>query len=166
MTLQGAQPSRAGQGRAKGPKGKKETVVKTRLRYQSERVAGSSHKRRVMKTRLRAPAEPSQRHLPRQKPYQKHPRSLHHGICQDKNLTRTTRRAFATAFAKSPKTLGGRAYTKGRSPSGRSLNGISCVGGLTDTKSGTPNIHIKHSAAEGILTPEGAQASRATGFDP
>ena len=60
--------------------------MKTRLRYQSERVAGSSHKRRVMKTRLRAPAEPSPRHLPRQKPYQKHPRSLHHGICQDKNL--------------------------------------------------------------------------------
>ena len=26
---------------------------------------------------------------------------------------------------------------------------FSCVGGLTDTKSGTPNIHIKHSAAEG-----------------
>ena len=66
----------------------------------------------------------------------------------------------------SPKTLGGRAYTEGRSPSGRSLNGISCLGGLTDTKSGTPSIHIKPSAAEGILTPEGAQASRARGFNP
>ena len=41
-----------------------------------------------------------------------------------------------------------------------------CVGELTATRSGTPNIHIKYSAAEGILTPEGAQASRATGFDP
>ena len=49
-----------------------------------------------------APAEPSPRHLPRQKPYHKHPRSLHHGISQDKNLTTSTRGAFTTAFAALP----------------------------------------------------------------
>ena len=43
---------------------------------------------------------------------------------------------------------------------------FSCVGGLADTKSGIPNIHIKHFAAEGVLTPKGARPSRATGFDP
>ena len=48
-----------------------------------------------------APAEPSPRHLQRQKPYNyKHPRSLHHGICQDKNLTTSSRGAFTTVFAK------------------------------------------------------------------
>ena len=47
-----------------------------------------------------APAEPSPRHLPRQKPCHKHPRSHHQGICQDKNLTTSTRGAFTTAFAK------------------------------------------------------------------
>ena len=97
-------------------------VVKIRLRYQSERVAGSSHKRRVITTRLRAPAEPATA-FAKTTTYQKHPWSLHHRICQDKNLPRSTRGAFATAFANSPKTLGGRAYTKGRNPSGRSLNG-------------------------------------------
>ena len=43
------------------------------------------------------------RHLPRQKPYQKHPRSFHHGIFQDKHLTRSTHGAFVTAFANSLK---------------------------------------------------------------
>ena len=53
------------------------------------------------KTLPQVPAEPSPRHLQRQKPYhQKPPRSLHHGICQDKNLTTSTRGAFTTAFAK------------------------------------------------------------------
>ena len=52
------------------------------------------------KTLPQAPAEPSPRHLPRQKPYHKHPRSLHQGICQDKNLPTSTRGAFTTAFAK------------------------------------------------------------------
>ena len=53
------------------------------------------------KTLPQAPAEPSPRHLPKQQPYHKHPRSLHLGICQDKNLTLSTRGAFTTAFAKS-----------------------------------------------------------------
>ena len=58
------------------------------------------------KTLPQAPAEPSQRHLPRQNPCHKHPRSLHHGMCQDhQNLTTSTRRAFTTAFAKTTKTL-------------------------------------------------------------
>ena len=91
------------------------------------------------KTLPEAPAEPSPRHLPRQKPYQKHKPSA----------GEPTRREEVP--------VGGVSMA-------RFL--FSCVGGLTDTKSGTPNIHIKHSAAEGILTPEGAQASRATGFDP
>ena len=52
-----------------------------------------------MKTFPQAPAEPSPRQLPRQKPYHKHPRSLHHGFCQDKNLTTSTRGAFTTAVA-------------------------------------------------------------------
>ena len=56
------------------------------------------------KTLPQAPAEPSPRHLPRQKPYHKHPRSLHHGICQDKNLATSTRGAFTASFAKT-KTL-------------------------------------------------------------
>ena len=37
-----------------------------------------------------APAQPSPRHLPRQKPYQQSPQ---YGICQDKNLTPSTRAA-------------------------------------------------------------------------
>ena len=49
------------------------------------------------KTLPQAPVEPSPPHLPRQKPHHKHPRSLHHGICQDKNLTTSTRRAL-TAY--------------------------------------------------------------------
>ena len=97
-------------------------VVKTRLRYQSERVAGSSHKRRVMTTRLRAPAEPSPRHLRRQQPTRSTRGAFTTAFAKTKNLSRRTRGAFATTFANSPKTLGGRAYTKGRSPSGRSLN--------------------------------------------
>ena len=56
------------------------------------------------KTLPQAPAELAPRHLPRQKPYHKHPRSLRHGICQDSNLTTSTRGAFTTAFAKT-KTL-------------------------------------------------------------
>ena len=55
-------------------------------------------------TLAQAPAEPSPQHLPRQEHYHKHPRSLHHGICQDENLTTGTRGAFTTAFAKT-KTL-------------------------------------------------------------
>ena len=68
------------------------------------------------KTLPQAPAEPSPRHLPRQKPCHKHARSVHRGICQDKNLTTSirlhrgirqdknlatsTRGAFTKAFAK------------------------------------------------------------------
>ena len=47
------------------------------------------------KTLPQAPEEPSPRHLPRQKPCHKYPRSHHRGICQDKNYTTSTRRAFA-----------------------------------------------------------------------
>ena len=52
-----------------------------------------------------APAEPSPWHLPRQKPYLKHPRSLHNSICQVNNLTTSTRGALTTAFAKTEKLL-------------------------------------------------------------
>ena len=68
--------------------------------------------------------------------------------------------AFATAFANLPKTPSAGEPTRreevpvGGVSMGRFL--FFCVGGLTDTRSGTPSMHIKHSAAEGILTPEGA----------
>ena len=47
---------------------------------------------------------PSPRHSPRQKPCHKHPRSLHQGTCQNNSLTTNTRGAFTLAFAKT-KTL-------------------------------------------------------------
>ena len=59
---------------------------------------------KTKQTLPQAPAEPfagaKPRHLPRQKPYHKHPQSLHHGTCQDKNLTTSTRGVFTTEIAK------------------------------------------------------------------
>ena len=120
-------------------------VVKTRLRYQSERVAGSNSKlppkscedtitlperacrwaqsqAKGCKDTITLPERACRREQSQAMRYN-NTGSLRYGICQDKNLITSTRGAFATAFANLPKTLGVRAYTKGRSPSGRNFNG-------------------------------------------
>ena len=82
-------PSLQGQCRAKGPKGKN----KKQLRGHAYVAGASASPGAATREKLR-------RHGCER------PRSLCHGICQDKNLTRSTRGTFTTAFAKT-KTLRG-----------------------------------------------------------
>ena len=141
-------------------------VVKTRLRYQNEPVAGSKLPAKSCEDTITLPERAcrwAQSHakscedtitLPERacRWEQSQAKSYNNTVtstrgafatafAKTENLTRSTRGAFATAFANSPKTLGGRAYTKGRSPSGRSLNGkISFFFALV----GSPTREVAH----------------------